>query len=200
MKDWHSLAEHGDQWLVSYACIPPMNGSASLFSIGHAVELYLKAAHTFNFGDINLAIKNGHDLKSLWFSCKENDALFMPSYQLQEDIFSVDILDFKEIEKLTMPQQLHLLKNFYIYFVFKHLVDLKYLGLPWKTRGKLPSAYAFIHLDPQWIYFFRDLRSYLNHPSADQEDQLARTIKSNWTPSSAANYLSELYKPNPVRG
>jgi hypothetical protein len=57
MHDWLSLVYHGDEWFVSYACIPSGLPSVVTFSVGHAVELYLKGTHTKVFGDIQKAIR-----------------------------------------------------------------------------------------------------------------------------------------------
>ncbi len=46
MPNWSLLAHHGDEWLAAYAALPGQLANVHIFTVGHALELYLKAAHT----------------------------------------------------------------------------------------------------------------------------------------------------------
>lgn len=197
IRDCHSLAQHGDEWFIAYACAPPLATSAVLFSVRHAVELYLKAAHVAAFGDITKAIKYGHKVIDLWDACKAEDPSFMSSYLLRKEIFAIDFLDSTAVAGLSTQEQLHYLKNQQIYLLFKHLQDLKYFGLPWKTRDTLPKAMAFLHPDPLWISFFRALRSHIGYPRLGCVDRIAQLLELNALPQAAAIYLRDLYAPLP---
>src|ERR1700741_3049891 len=124
MHESNSLAQHGDEWLIAYACVPPHAMSASLFSVGHAVELYLKAAHVAYFGDISKAIKYGHKVMDLWGACRAKDPDFMSSNLFRDEIFLRDFLDPSVVADLDPTDQLHLIENQQLYLVFKHLQDL----------------------------------------------------------------------------
>ena len=81
MADWQDFLSPADQWFVAYA-VGPMAIAVSLFSVGHSVELYLKAAFAKQTGDVEKAMKFGHNLKGLWDALKALDPAFMPSCEL----------------------------------------------------------------------------------------------------------------------
>lgn len=193
MHTWHSLADSGDEWLVAYACIPPAATGASLYSIGHAIELYLKAAHTVKFGDIGTAIGFGHRLWDIWNACRANDSGFMSAYQFRDEVRSIDLLDPAAADGLGVDARTHLIEHQLFYLVLKHLPDLKYFGLPWKTRKPMPSAVGFVHPDSRWIDFVRELRRCIGHPARDRADRVEQLIDSQVLPEVAANYLRGLY-------
>jgi hypothetical protein len=197
MHDWHSLAYQGDEWLVGYACAPPGAPSVVTFSVGHALELYLKAAHTKLFGDFDKALKFGHRVKDLWDACKKGDCAFLPNHEIRDAIFSVDFLDQQVFKTLSGDDQLHFIDHQSLYIVAKHLQDLKYLGLPWKTWknwGTTKNASIFyLHPDPYWIALFSDLRGYLGYPPHGKADFIKQHMNGGITPA-AAGYLSGLYR------
>jgi hypothetical protein len=192
MHTWHSLVYHGDEWFAAYACIPSNAVSPIWFSVGHAVELYLKAAHTKLFGDINAAIKHGHRIKDLWDACRQENPNFMKGYAFRDHVFSVDFLDGSVFKHLSSEDQLHFIENQSLYVVFKHLQDLKYLGLPWKSRSG-PMALGFVHPDPYWTQFVRTLRTHLEYPPRDHADRILQMLELGCLPPDAAHYLQALY-------
>ena len=194
MYDWHSLAYHGDEWLVAYASVPASVSSVVLFTVGHTVELYLKSAHTKIFGDIYEAIKFGHRIKDLWDTCKKQDGSFMTEYELRDSIFSVDFLDQDVLQGLTKDDELHFISHQSFYLVTKHLQDLKYLGLPWKTRQKKSLGVAFLHPDPFWVDFFKTIRAYLGYPEKGRGDHIAQLLKLGHLSEHAADHLKGLYQ------
>jgi hypothetical protein len=193
MHTWHSLAYHGDEWIVAYASIPAVAMSASLFSIGHAVELYLKAAHAARFGDVLKAIGYGHRVRDLWSDCRTADESFMPTFGLREHLFDTDLLDSNARSALPQDDQMHYLRHQGLYLVFKHLQDLKYFGLPWKTRRTSPSTIGYVHPDPYWIEFFRELRSCIGYPASGHSDHVAQVLELKLVNGAAADYLRGLY-------
>jgi hypothetical protein len=197
MHDWHSLAYQGDEWLVGYACVPSCAHSVVIFSVGHALELYLKAAHTKLFGDFDKALKFGHSVKSLWDACKKRDSAFLPNHEIRDAIFSLDFLAPQVFETLSRDDQLHYADHQNLYMIAKHLQDLKYLWLPWNTWkgwGTTPNAgFFYFHHDPYWIALFSDLRGYLGHPEHGFADFIGQQMKLGNIPPAAAQYLSGLY-------
>ncbi len=195
MHDWHSLAYHGDEWLVGYACTPPGVPSVLIFSVGHALELYLKAAHAKLFGDFDEALGFGHRVKDLWDACKKGDCAFLPNHEIRDAIFSLDFLDQQVFKTLSRDDQLHFIKYQSLYIIAKHLQDLKYLGLPWKTRKKRgTTGMAWVQPDPYWITLFRDLRGYLGYPPHGKADFIKQQMDLGMIPPTAASYLSGLYR------
>ena len=193
MYTWDSLAYHGDEWFAAYACIPGVAVSPTWFSVGHAIELYLKSAHTKLFGDINAAIQHGHKIKDLWDECRKRDPNFMKGYGFRDHIFEMDVLDGSVFKRLTADDRMHFLQNRSLYVVFKHLQDLKYLGSPWKTRSG-PWALGYRHPDPYWTVFIRRLRAYLGYPSQDRADHISQILELGRLPDHAADYLRALYQ------
>ena len=63
--------------------------AGKLFSVGHALELYLKAVNTKMFG---------HNVTQIWHDCKLNDAAFLPRFELRETVLSHDLFNPKDYE------------------------------------------------------------------------------------------------------
>jgi hypothetical protein len=197
MDSHHRLARHGDEWIAAYACIPVQAFSPVLFSIGHAVELYLKAAHTKIFGDLDAAIRHGHKIRNLWNECRRRDREFMKKYQFREHLFNMDLLDGSIFERCSPDDQTHYMRYQGLYMVFKHVQDLKYLGLPWKSRQTGDYALAFGHPDDVYVPFFRGLRRYLSYPPPNGADRLQQIVETQTLPVTAQHYLREFYE-NPA--
>lgn len=191
MDDWHSFAYEGDEWLVAYACIPGGTIGPVLFTVGHAVELYMKAVHVKLFGDVTAAIDLRHNIKRLWDACKGHDSGFMSAYEIRDSIYSRDFLDRKISSKFTPDDEMHFGSNQSLYIIFKHLQDLKYFHLPWK-KGKV-GPMVYMHPDPFWISFFKDLRKYLDYPPKGKADRIAQILEHEVLPIGAAQYLRQLY-------
>jgi hypothetical protein len=81
--EWDCFLDVADQWFVAYS-VPPYDTAVKLFMIGHAVELYLKAANTKITDDIKRAIGFKHRVKQIWSDCKSHDPTFMPNYEIRE--------------------------------------------------------------------------------------------------------------------
>ena len=67
MADWSAYASEGDHWIIAYVLVSGLMTAqtAALSIIGHAVELYLKAAHIKLLNDEERAIKHGHRLQDI---------------------------------------------------------------------------------------------------------------------------------------
>lgn len=190
MHEWHSFLEAADEWFITYSLPPPLT-CVKLFAIGHTVELYLKAANTKFRKDINRAIKFGHNIKSIWNDCKK-DSKFMPSFEIKDSVFNRDFLSASEVERLDEADRLHYFRNQEFYVVAKLLPDLKYLGAPLKS---VKGAYAlgFIHPNPYWIDFLRELRDYIGHPQKNRLDIIAHHLQEDDLPQQSIQYLKGLY-------
>jgi hypothetical protein len=193
LHTWPSFLWTADEFIIAYASAPLLAGAAPLFMIGHAAELYLKAANTKITGDIDRAVGFGHRMKDLWNDCKSKDPLFMPNYELREAVYKEPFLEEDITGLFSQNDAVHYLKNQDFYIVAKHLMDIKYFGAPLKTI-KRPYAYSTVFQNPYWIDFFKELRSYLGHPLPGTNDGILNAIEHGEVSLRAQAYLKELYK------
>lgn len=61
-QNWDCFLWSADEWIVNYSLPPNMTGT-KLFSIGHALELYLKATYSKMTGDVDEAVRIGHNMR-----------------------------------------------------------------------------------------------------------------------------------------
>jgi hypothetical protein len=172
-RDWLRFMHSADAFFVSYAATPLMI-EVTLFLIGHAVELYLKAAYTKQTCDIDGAIRFGHDIEKLFAACKKNDPQFMKVFN----------------SKKGAPDIYNLMKHREFFVIADKLSDLKYLGAP---RKKITNIGAEFQND-DWIEFVREIRLYLKYPSEGDIDTLkcyAERIEEN---VSAKRFIEQVFK------
>jgi len=95
MNEWDCFLEPADEWFVNYSAVPSLLKTVVLFSVGHAVELYLKAANAKITGDIDRAVRFSHRIADLMKDCREQDANFMPDHTLLESVLASDFLSHR---------------------------------------------------------------------------------------------------------
>lgn len=190
--NWDCFLWSADEWIVNYS-LPPQMTSTKLFSIGHALELYLKAAYSKMTGNVDEAIKFGHNIEKLWDACKNKDPKFLPNYELRTSVISQDILTGPIDKVLSKDDFFHFLKHQELYIVAKHLADLKYFGAPLKT---VKGAYAFgyVFTNPLWEDLFVELRQYLGHPEKDKLDVLRHHLEDSNLPVSSTEFLKKIVR------
>ncbi len=189
--EWDSFLIAADQWIINYS-LPWVNLSiVKLFSIGHALELYLKAANTKIDGDIDKAIKFGHELEELWIDCKAKDPSFLPGYELRPSVLKRNLLQPASYSSLDKDDQLHFLKYQELYVVMNHLADLKYYGTPLK-KVKGESSLSMISFNPLWAELFKELRAYLGHPQKGKLDMIQHHIEEGKLPSISVEFLRQI--------
>ena len=192
--DWRSFQSWGDQWLINYSLPLIWIADVKLFSVGHALELYLKAVRTKLTGDIDKSIGFGHRIKGLWQDCKTYDPQFLPMYELRNSVLDTNILEGGLDKKLSQDDFFHFLRFQELYMAARHLADLKYLGTKLKTANRVCYGTAFPN--PMWSQLFSELRRYLGPPSG--LDLIEFVIDSGDLPTSASAFLKPLvdvYKP-----
>lgn len=188
LHKWDSFLHTADCFIITYATSSYTVGATSLFTIGHAVELYLKSANTKITGDIERAISFGHRLKDLWDDCKEKDNKFMPSYELKDNLFCSSFLEEDIYSQLCEADIMHFIRHQHLYIILKHLADLKYLGAPLKSIKK-PYAITFSSHDPYWVSFFNEFRTFLNYPDSDSLNYIQYAIKHGDLNPKAVSFL-----------
>ncbi len=195
-NDWEGLVKDADEWILAYACVPPTAASVLFFSIGHAVELYLKASYAKLSGDFEKSLSFGHKIKRLLSECKKLDKTFLPAYEIRERPFSIDFMDGRSPYSLPVEDHRHLIMNQGLYLVAKHLPDLKYMSAPWKSRPpERQSILGWTWPDPYWIGFFREVRSALGDPPTMiqglLQDERHQAMLSNATRAFLCNLFSD---------
>jgi hypothetical protein len=197
--EWDVFLWAADEWIINYS-LPPMTLNAvKLFSIGHSLELYLKAANSKITGDIEAAISFGHNIPRIWADCKSRDQNFLPGHELRESVLRRNLLDTKDYMQLDKDDLWHFLHNQELYVIAKHLAELDYLGAPLKNKEvrKLKGAFAvgYVVPNPRWIDLFKQLRTYLGHPREGHIDIIRHHIDNADIPLVSATYLRDLIVP-----
>jgi hypothetical protein len=191
--EWNSFVWAADEWVVN--CSLPSGNlilvSVQLFSVGHALELYLKACYTKLTGDIDSAIRFGHNVSEIWFECKARDNNFLPRHELRRSILDCEFLNMTDAERLPREDLLHFIENQEFYVTCKYLADLKYIGAPLK---KIKGAYALgsVSHNPKWAVLFHDLRSYLGYPREDRTDIIRHNIDTGDLPPVSVQFLKRV--------
>ena len=181
MADWNPYAQEGDKWIIAYASVSGLYTvqAASVFIIGHAVELYLKAAHIKIYNDEERAIGFGHRLHDIWSECKSRNAKFMQAFDIRDSIFKQDFFDPKVVMQLSEADKINFDSHRNLYAILKELQNLKYWGVPWKPKRLAETSIVTQWPDMFWVRFFKDLRGFLGHPSADHADIIRIELEHN---------------------
>jgi len=197
VADWAKYASEGDQWIICYALVSGISSTqtAALYIIGHAVELYLKAASIKLSDNEAGAIKYGHCLKRLWKDCRRLDPCFMSTYDIRFSTLAKDIFDPKVIGSLSADELRNFDSHRSLYAIMRALPDLKYFGLPWKTEKTSGSYYVVTeHRDRYWIRFFKDMRTYLGYPANQLADRIRNAVAGSDLPADAVAYLKKYFE------
>ncbi len=193
-QEQRSFINLADQFLVEYSLPGAIMGQTiKLFLMGHAIELYLKAAYIKNFNPKTIT---GHDLAKVFKECKNADPLFMPEYDLKEAVlnpnYSIDEdSPFNEDDR-------HYLDNQDFYTLAKWGGHLKYFGTPipqFSSTKPLQGSQVIATMfpNPYWIGFIKELRKYLDHPQEGCIDYIKYYLESTELPAASKDYLSGLY-------
>jgi hypothetical protein len=189
---WHSFLWLADQWLVAYSMLTGELSSPLLFSVGHALELYLKASYTNITGRTLEATKFGHRISDLWKECKRLDPRFLTSYELRDNILHQDLFQVNPRDTLSSQDFKHYLSNQELYIVAKLLPDLKYMGTQLKA---LDGAYSlgFMSCNPYWMRLYREIRRFLNYPPPEMMDLIKLYIDDHQIRQESQEFLLGLY-------
>jgi len=191
MNDWRSFLSPADEWYVTYAVVPSDCASVVAFSMGHTVELYLKAVVAKRTGKTvdEIRMEYRHKIKKLWDECKI-DQNFMPNHEIEDSVFDADLFRRGFEKKLSKHDFKSYSKHPELYLIAKCLSDLKYF---WTHLKSIESGMTYYHPNPYWIEFIRELRRYLGHPSPGRMDFVKHKIDEGNLPFHAVQYLQGLY-------
>ena len=163
-----------------------------LFSIGHALELYLKGTYGKMTEDIGKAVRFSHKIKKIWDDCKSRDSAFLPDYELRDSILAENLFSGHVLERLSDDDREHFSRHRELYSVAKMLPDLKYLHAPLKTVVDFHCLVG-IWPNPYWVELFKNLRNYLDYPGQGDFDTIMYHIKEGFLPNGSSSYLRRLY-------
>ena len=190
MKNWKRFVIVADEFLATYLMSPP-GPVVALFLVGHAAELYLKAALTKASNDIDRAVGLGHNIAELLQVCSEEDADFPERYCLKQHILDVvrRTRGIGTSAHLQDEDREHFLRNQELYMIACSLADLKYLGTP--MRRPL-SVLGVMVPNSYWIDFFRDIRRYLGYPGSSDVDYVRFVLENKQITDDARAWLTAL--------
>jgi hypothetical protein len=174
---WTDYADAGDQWLAAYAAIPFEATWPVLFSVGHALELYLKAIKAKVEG---IEPDHAHNVEQLWTDAVKVGALpphlhFRPSHfkAFRDGKRVRDILKNGGITAEVWEFQ----ERIELFPVLAAIRDLKYLPL---QSDQLTTTVGLVVIRPNlyWAGVFRAMRLWLHWPDRPANDLLRRLVAS----------------------
>jgi hypothetical protein len=188
---WKYFARLGDEFIISYSKLTGQTPAATVFNIGHAVELYLKAIILKLKPDSNV-LKFGHDVGRLLKKINSLESELLVNFQLDERFYAkfIDKKIGQEIDHNDTKYS-HFLVHQELYWVAKYLVHIKYLGTP---KTKLPESYVFYctPCSQYWIAILKEIRKFLNWPKEGGDfDAIQDSVNYN-TNENSRNFLRQL--------
>lgn len=153
----------GDQWLLGYLHLPGSAAPVPLFSVGHAVELYLKAVFLKHDPKLDVR-KKGHRIDKMLSEIRVSHPPLLASYELRDSAYAkFNLSSPLPISAVVDPDYEHFIRHQELYWVARHLADIKYLGTIHNNLS--PNfAVACMPANPYWANFFREIREHLGWP------------------------------------
>lgn len=187
---WEQLAMLGDQFLVLYSQVASNTPAATLFNVGHAAELYLKAVAIRTNPTARPSSFN-HGVASLLRMVQSQGLL--TNYQMN-DQFRDRFMGVcpHPIELMQDADYCSYIANQELYWVAYYLADLKYLGTEHK---RAPDIFGLTVMccNPYWIPFFSELRGHLGWPQQGRYfDFIEMHMEHGQVGTHAAYFLSKL--------
>lgn len=187
-----SFVDVGDQFLIAYACSTWAGPAARLFTIGHAAELYLKAA-LLKLQPAADVTKFGHKIEDLLEKLQALSPSLLTGYNLRKSAADKWLLNPVGPEAFGIdPDYDHYVYNIELYWVSRYLGDTKYLLASHKAI-KRSFAVTSAGLNDYWQPFFREIRNFLGLPDPSQgNDRLANAANSENFPPQVREYLRKI--------
>lgn len=161
MATWQNLASLGDQFLLLYAQSTTNTPAATLFTVGHAAELYLKA-FALHVDPSKLPSSYKHGVAGLLDLAHSKGLLrgYEVHLKIRDNIMSkwphpIEMMNDPNFQAYTQHQEL--------YWVAYYLADVKYLG---SEHLRAPESFGIMVMarNTYWVPFFYELRQYLSWP------------------------------------
>ena len=190
MATWQNLACLGDQFLLMYSQCRTNTPAATLFNVGHAAELYLKAM-AIRDNPSKSATSYKHGVSELLDVAHSNGLLL--DYSVSTTIRDKIMRTWPHpIEAMNDPDFQAYVANQELYWVAYYLADIKYLS---SEHIRAPDTFGIMVMarNPYWVSFFLQLRRYLNWPAAGGFfDSIKLNRESNCLDPSADAYMQSL--------
>lgn len=190
MATWQNLASLGDQFLLLYAQCTTNTPAATLFTVGHAAELYLKAFALHN-DPSKPPSSYKHGVAELLDLAHSKGLLlgYEVHPKIRDNIMNkcphpFEMMSDPNFQAYTQHQEL--------YWVAYYLADVKYLG---SEHIRAPEAFGIMVMarNPYWVSFFYELRQHLNWPTTSGFfDYFKLNREHGLLPSQADAYLCSL--------
>lgn len=191
MTSWQNLASLGDQFLLMYAQCTTNTPAATLFNVGHAAELYLKALALIE-NPSKPPSSYGHGVSELLKLAHSKNLLH--DYEAHDRIRDNIMNTWPHpIESMNDPDFQAYISNQELYWVAYCLVDIKYLG---SQHLRAPESFGIMvrSRNPYWISFFCQLRAHMNWPACGGfVDPIRLNRDSNLVQPDADEYLRFLH-------
>ena len=162
MTTWQNLASLGDQFLLMYAQCTTNTPAATLFNVGHAAELYLKAV-ALRDDPSKPPSSYKHGVSELLEAAHSKRLLL--DYEVHQNIRAKIMNNWPHpIEAMSDQDFQAYISHQELYWVAYYLADVKYLG---SEHIRAPDSFGIMVMarNPYWVSFFWQLRRYLNWSS-----------------------------------
>jgi HEPN domain-containing protein len=188
---WKYFARIGDEFIIAYSKLTGQTPAATVFNIGHAIELYLKAVILKLDPETNV-FNYGHDVGELLTAINSMEPGLLVRFQLNPEFYA-KFIDKKIGDNIDYddPDYPEFLTHQELYWVAKYLMHIKYLGTP---KTKLPESYVFYSTpcSHYWIAFLKEVRQFLNWPKEGGDyDSIRDSVQYN-TSEQSRIYLKQL--------
>lgn len=179
-----------DEFLLAYSQVHTNTPAATLFTIGHAAELYLKAA-ALKLDPTRAAKSYGHGLVGLLDMLHTNGQL--NQFTVRESIRDNIMTKWPHPASMfSDPDFLEYTQHQELYWVAYYLADVKYLG---SEHVRAPDQFGLMVMprNPYWVSFFKEIRLYLDWPTAGSFfDCIATELRRGTLPRDSEAFLRSL--------
>jgi HEPN domain-containing protein len=168
---WLNFCMLGDQFIGSYLRLDSRTMPATLFNVGHALELYLKAVLLKGGTTKRELFMKSHDIGAMLEEVNQTRGL-LKDFQLNPVVYTKYVggrlIPIREVTDAygnpNEPLYIDYVQKQELYWVGKYLQDLKYLGTFHKD---LPNTYSILCMpgNPFWAEIFKELRKFLGWPT-----------------------------------
>lgn len=191
MACWQEFAMTADDFLIGYAQLIHPAPPVQLFCVGHAAELYLKAARLKLDTNIDIT-KMSHRVGDMISGLQAREPSLLTAYALREAVYKKFIGRLVPMAEISDPDYKHYIRHQELYFVSRYLADIKYMGTAHKV---MPITFSIMvaPCNPYWLPFFRELRCFLGWPIQGMWfDYIDRYLKDHRQDSQTRRFLGGL--------
>jgi HEPN domain-containing protein len=161
-----SFLELGNEYLIAYAQVSA-TPVVSVFLLGHATELYLKAVLISKGVDLERLIQSGkgHDLVDLLSRCKKLDPRIPVTFNFRDSVLNALLKTggVRIDDKLSNDDHAHFCEYEDLYYAAYAKADLKYFGTRMKKELVMISFSYPTNMVKLMVEIFDPIREYLGY-------------------------------------